>query len=147
MNPTTISDNRRAIGQIEQLRKLLDAMRRRDLPEEPFAEPLSDLNKLVASDNARSASFASVKARIERTLEHEYGLVRPDHYQNQWMALGMSAFGLPLGVAFSAILGNMAYIGIGLPIGLAIGLSIGAQKDRKAREAGKVLKLKSETDS
>jgi hypothetical protein len=145
-NPANVSAKKRTMAQIEQLHRLLEAMQRRELAEEPFSEPLADLDELLASEQPRAAAFASIKARIERILEHEYGLIRPEHHQNQWMALGMSAFGVPIGVLFSLILDNMAFIGIGLPIGLAIGIAIGAQKDKEARAAGKVLDLESASE-
>jgi hypothetical protein len=44
------------------------------------------------------------------------------------MAIGMAVFGIPLGVVFGMSPGNMAFIGIGLPIGLGVG----SEKDKKA---------------
>ena len=53
----------------------------------------------------------------------------------------MSAFGIPLGVAFGASLDNMAFLGIGIPIGMAIGMAVGAGMDKKAFEEGRQLNL------
>ena len=55
------------------------------------------------------------------------------------LVLGMSVFGLPLGVAFGASLGD--FLGIGLPVGMAIGIAVGMEMDRKAYENGKQLDL------
>lgn len=60
------------------------------------------------------------------------------------MAIGMSVFGLPLGVAFSAALDSYAYIGIGLPIGLAIGMALGSRKDDEAASEGRLLEMDEE---
>ncbi len=50
------------------------------------------------------------------------------------MALELAVFGLPLGVVFEASFGNMAFIGIGLPLGLVIGMAVGTGMDNKALE-------------
>ena len=66
-------------------------------------------------------------------------LVPKFYYRNLWMVLGMSAFGIPLGVAFSMSIKNMAFIGIGLPIGMAIGMIVGTNMDKKAFDEGRQL--------
>jgi hypothetical protein len=38
------------------------------------------------------------------------------------MVLGMSAFGIPMGVAFGLSMGNIGLLGIGLPIGMGVEL-------------------------
>ena len=74
-------------------------------------------------------------------VEKELKLVTKNHYRNTWLAIGMTAFGIPLGIAFGGSLGNMAFIGIGMPIGMAIGIAVGTEMDKKASENGKQLDL------
>ena len=74
-------------------------------------------------------------------MEKEHKMVTKNHYRNTWLAQGMAAFGIPLGVAFGTSLGNMAYLGIGLPIGMAIGSAVGKRMDKKALEEGRQLDL------
>ncbi len=78
-------------------------------------------------------------------IEKELKLVTKNHYRNTWLALGMAAFGIPLGVAFGTSLGNIAFIGIGLPNGLpnglAVGIAVGTGMDKKAFEEGKQMDL------
>ena len=64
-----------------------------------------------------------------------------NHYRNTWLALGMAAFGIPLGVAFGMSLRNLAFLGIGLSIGLAIGIAVGTGMDKKAFEEGRQMDL------
>jgi hypothetical protein len=66
-------------------------------------------------------------------------LVPKDYYRSLWMTLGMSAFGIPMGVVFGISMGSMAYLGIGLPIGLVIGIAVGTAMDKKALEEGRQL--------
>jgi hypothetical protein len=84
------------------------------------------------------------QSRILILIEKELKLVTKNHYRNTWLAVGMSAFGLPIGVVFGAILENMAFIGIGLPLGMAIGIAVGTAMDKKASENGKQLDLEIE---
>ena len=76
-----------------------------------------------------------------KQLEKELKWVTKNHYRTMWMMLGMTTFGLPLGVAFGAALGNMAFLGIGLPIGMAIGIGVGISMDQKAANEGRQLEL------
>ena len=74
-----------------------------------------------------------------KKLEKEHKLVPKNYYRNLWLPLGMSAFGLPIGVAFGLLVDNIALLSIGLPIGLAIGVALGISLDQKAAKAGKQL--------
>ena len=77
--------------------------------------------------------------KILRLLEKEHKLVPKGYYRNLWMVLGMSSFGIPMGVAFGAALGNMGLLGIGLPIGMVIGMPLGTKKDNDAAKKGRQL--------
>lgn len=79
------------------------------------------------------------QASILKLIEKELKLVARNHYRNTWLAIGMAAFGIPLGVVFGKSLGNMGLLGIGLPIGMVIGIAVGSVMDKKAFEAGKQL--------
>ncbi len=74
-------------------------------------------------------------------MEKELKIVPRNYYRTTWMVIGMAAFGIPMGAAFGASLGNMAFIGIGLPIGMAIGISVGMGMDKKALKEGRQLDL------
>ncbi|ESU27119.1 hypothetical protein FLJC2902T_22270 [Flavobacterium limnosediminis JC2902] len=77
-----------------------------------------------------------------KEIEKKYKLVKKDYYTNLWTAVGMSAFGVPIGVAFGSIFKNMAFIGIGLPIGLVIGRLVGSNLDKKALKENRQLDIK-----
>ena len=53
----------------------------------------------------------------------------------------MSAFGIPIGVAFGSSVGNMGLLAIGMPIGMGIGIAVGAHMDKKAADQGRQLDL------
>ena len=57
------------------------------------------------------------------------------------MTLGMSAFGLPMGLALSTATDNFGLLGVGLPIGMVIGMAMGTGMDKKAKEEGRQLEI------
>ncbi|MFD2826373.1 hypothetical protein ACFSYG_07810 [Leeuwenhoekiella polynyae] len=74
-------------------------------------------------------------------LEKEAGIVTKNHYRSKWLAVGMAAFGIPMGAAFGAALGNMSYLSIGMLFGIAIGVNVGRKKDKDAAAENKVLDI------
>ncbi|MBT8322649.1 MAG: hypothetical protein KJO94_04145, partial [Eudoraea sp.] len=68
-------------------------------------------------------------------------IVTKNYYRNLWLALGMTVFGIPLGVAFGAAQDNMAFLGVGIPIGMAIGIGVGTAMDEQAKKKGKQLDI------
>ena len=120
-------------------RRLIDALRRRELPAVITDELNRDLALLNGTDSGNkefSKKLGEIQRRLLRNLEKVLKMVPKNHYRNLWMSTGMAAFGLPLGAAIGASLDNMAYLAIGLPMGLAIGIAVGTAMDEKARKAG-----------
>lgn len=125
-------------------RRLIDALRRRELPSgilEELNRDISLLNGLDSSSKEFPKKLAGIQRSLLRRLERELKLVPKNYYRNLWMGAGMAAFGLPLGAAFGAALGNMAFLAIGLPIGMSIGIAVGTAMDEKARSSGNQLDL------
>ncbi|SFU05472.1 hypothetical protein SAMN04489724_3662 [Algoriphagus locisalis] len=124
------------------LSTLLGAIEKKNIPEPTEAklnEIMAGVNNFPGPDPELLKQIKSAQAAILKLVENELGLVAKNHYQLQWLALGMATFGVPLGVVFGLSLGNMAFIGIGLPIGMAIGIAFGSSKDKQAEEQGKQL--------
>ncbi|WP_210465778.1 hypothetical protein [Rufibacter roseolus] len=137
-----LGENTRESKAYLQFEKLLSELSKRNLPD----EVLSSINKEIGEINSISVSGSiltkEVKKRqtsILKLVEKELKLVPKAHYRNMGLAGGMSAIGLPIGVVFGLTLGNMAFLGLGLPIGLAIGSAVGAGMDKKAFEEGRQL--------
>ncbi|TVR76373.1 MAG: hypothetical protein EA409_13505 [Saprospirales bacterium] len=130
---------KKAVGQFENL---LDELRHRDLPDELVLSINTDIEKLSASPMSGDdlvKTIKKVKAKIVKSVEKGAKLVPINYYRNLWFPLGMAVYGLPLGVVFGMSLGNMAFLGIGLPIGMALGIAVGSQMDKKAYKEGRQL--------
>lgn len=124
--------------------KLINELKKRELPSEIIAS----INMEIDQINSFSGTNKELLKHIQRTqfnllkmLEKKLKLVTKNHYRNMWMAIGMAAFGIPIGVAFGASLGNMAFLAVGIPIGMAVGIGVGTAMDQKAIENGNQLDL------
>lgn len=112
------------------------------------ATSIEFVNTEIKNINNNKSSTKTYFKQIQKStnkilfeIEKREKLVIPNHYRNFWLVIGMSAFGLPLGLCFALALKNMAFLGIGLPIGLGIGAAIGTQLDQKAKAEGRQLEL------
>lgn len=137
------SENEKISKLLNELNPLIAELNERNLSEDLYAKIESELQSIrkISADNEKGlkSSLKKARGRILKLLEKEVKLVPKGYYQNLYIAIGMTAFGMPLGVAFGVALNNMAFLGIGLPIGLAIGLAIGKEKDKKAEAEGRQL--------
>ena len=123
---------------------LVDELKKKKIPEEilnPINQDIEEINSFSGSNKDLRKRIFKSQSNILKLIEKELKLVPKNFYRNRWLAIGMSAFGIPLGVAFGASLDNMAFLGIGIPIGMAIGMAVGAQIDQKAFEEGRQLNL------
>lgn len=123
-------------------------MRKKELPDGLVVsvnKDIEDLNSISSSGDELRKIVRKKQTRIIKSLEKELKLVPKNYYRNLWLAAGMGAFGIPIGVAFGASLGNMAFLGIGLPIGLVIGIAVGTGMDKKAFEEGRQIDLEINT--
>ncbi len=134
----------KSIPVFNQLRLILDGLRNRDIPDRIIVSinrDLEELNSTLLTESMLRKLIKQKQLKIIKLLEKELKIVPKNHYRNLWSVLGMSAFGLPLGVALGSSIGNLALLGIGLPIGMAIGLAVGAEMDKKALKAGRQLNV------
>ncbi len=123
---------------------LISELNSRDLPVsvvDNLNKEIAHLNTISSTDKQFSRLLRKKKSFVLKLLEKELKLVPNHYYRNQWMVLGMPVFGLPMGVVFGAALGNMGFLGIGLPIGMAIGLGVGSGMDEKAKKEGRQLNI------
>ena len=143
-NRPDIDQNKKLFASYTQFNNLLMELRTRKLSAETINtinNGIKKINSVSDSEKALSKQIKSTQSQIIKLVEKEHKLVTKNHYRNTWLAVGMATFGIPLGVAFGAALGNMAFLGIGLPIGMAIGVAVGSRMDKKAVEEGRQIDL------
>jgi len=127
-----------------KFKKLLKELMKKELPSiivESVNHDIEELNSTSLTDKKLRKLVDQKQTKILILLKKELKIVPKKYYQNQWIALGMSVFGLPIGVVFGLSMGNLALLGIGLPIGMAIGICLGMGMDKKAFAEGRQLDL------
>ena len=123
---------------------LLEEIRKRkiaDLNAGYVNQHIDELNHFKGSVKALKKILRKNKNLILRMLEKDHNITPKNYYRNKWMGIGMLIYGVSFGVIFSSILGNYAFVGVGLPIGMVLGMAIGANKDNKAKEQGNQLDI------
>ena len=105
---------------------------------------IEQINVLINQIDITSATelknvLLKTQSKIIKLVEKESKIVPKNYYKMLWMALGMSAFGLPIGLLFGLAVGNIVFLSVGLPIGLGLGVVFGTSLDNKAEKEGRQL--------
>ncbi len=125
-----------------QLDAVLAELRKVYFPDGTVSAINDGIHRINESNLTGSSLYKFVKKEqtiILKKIEKDHKLVSKNHYRTLWMLLGISAFGLPLGVLFGYLIRNMGMLGIGLPIGMGIGILVGTVLDNKAEKEGRQL--------
>jgi len=141
---SSIAENKKLMSVFTQFNELLKKLKTKELSDPLIMSintNIDQINFISDSEKEWGKQIRKSQASILQLLEKELKLVTKNHYRNTWLALGMATFGIPIGVIFGAILGNMGLMGIGLPIGMAIGIAVGTKMDKKAFEEGRQIDL------
>ena len=143
INPRAdIGQDKKAYKSFSQFMGFIEVLKQQDLNDEVIEKLNAEIDKINDAPLKKlNTQIKRSQLRMLQILEKEQKLVPKNYYKKTWMLLGISAFGLPLGVAFGFALDNMALLGIGLPIGLCIGMLVGAQMDKKAEKEGRQMNM------
>ena len=131
----------KAFSQFEQV---LVELKRKALPDEIIVSINNDIegiNTFKGVDKDFVKRIRKTQSAIIKLIEKKLKIVPKNHYRNTWLVVGMAGFGLPIGLAIGASLGNNGLLGIGLPIGMIIGMVVGTSMDKKAFKEGRQLDL------
>ncbi len=120
-----------------ELLTALDKITLPDTAQEVVNQHIVTINSFEGGEKDYRKAMSAARYNILKYLEKEHKLVPKNHYQKTWLALGLAAFGIPLGAAMGAALGNMAFMGVGIAMGLPIGLAVGKGLDKKAKQEGR----------
>lgn len=98
---------------------------------------ITTIESLNLQQKASSRKINQSKRQLLSYLQKNEGIYAKNHFMTLYMAVGMTAMGLPAGIIFSFLIDNFAFIGLGLPIGLSLGLALGQKKDLQIKAKGK----------
>lgn len=125
-----------------QFDKLLSELKKHSLTpsiEASINKDVEEINNSTLTGSELKKLVKKKETAIVKQLEKELKIVPRNYFQTLWMVVGMSAFGLPIGVAIGVSVGNIGLLGIGLPIGMGIGIIVGRLMDKKALAEGRQL--------
>ncbi|WP_180957969.1 hypothetical protein [Psychroflexus sp. MES1-P1E] len=100
-----------------QFEKLIEAFKNKSLPDsivDSINVGIEGLNSISDSAKDLRSQIKAKQSNLIKLLEKEIKIVPKNHYRTMWVSLGMAAIGIPMGVAFGAILGNMVYTNLNL---------------------------------
>lgn len=127
-----------------QFGELLNELKKKELSQDVYKlinESVDILNLSTFNSAQLTKLLKQKQTAILKQVEKEHKIVPKNYYRTLWMVLGMSAFGLPIGVAFGLSIGNIGLLSIGLPIGMGIGIAVGMSMDKKAMNEGRQLNI------
>jgi len=124
---------------------LLSELRKKELPDSFIQTINNEVEEINTSDSLTTNDLRKVikkkQTAILRLIEKDLKLVPKNYYRTLWLALGMTVFGIPLGVLAGVLLGNSSLFILGLPIGVAIGVTVGTLMDKTAAKENRQLNL------
>jgi len=123
-----------------QFQEILEKLKHQKLPSEAVQyinNIVEQINSTMLQDKALLKLLKDKQNIIIKYLEKEHKIVPKNYYKKLWLAVGMTAFGLPIGVVFGLLMKNMGLMAIGLPIGLGFGAAAGSSMDKKALQEGR----------
>ena len=127
-----------------QFEELLREIEKKQLSQDiidSINHDVQELNSSSLTGNELRKLVKQKQTKILKELEKDFKIVPKNHYRNIWLVLGMSAFGIPIGMAFGVSIGNMGMLAIGLPIGMGVGIAVGSYMDKKAADEGRQLDI------
>ncbi len=137
-----IDENIKLAAKIVRFNKLFSELRKNEITDDigsKLNEYIDEINSFSGTNRMLLRKLRNMQPKILGLLEKELKLVPKNYYRDKWLAIGLSVFGVSLGVAFGAAMGNMAFLGIGIPIGMVLGIGIGTSLDKKAFAEGRQL--------
>ena len=127
-----------------QFTELLNELKKKELSQN-IVTIINDSVKHINSSTLKETQLRNLvkqnQTLILKKTEKELKIVPRNYYRNLWMLMGFTVFGLPIGIIFGAIIGNIGLLALGLPIGMAIGAAFGLGMDKKAYKEGRQLNL------
>lgn len=133
----TIDQDKRLTKALLKMQNSIEALNKKETPGE-VASVINDdirvLNAFSGTDKEVRKTIRRTHSKILKLVEKELKWVPKNHYRTIWLAIGLAAFGIPLGAAFSNL-------GLGIPLGIVFGMVVGSQMDKKAKKEGRQLDI------
>lgn len=118
-----------------QFKEVLSELTKKELPDTTVVfinNNVEELNSTLFLGKDLQKLIKKQQTNILKLVLKEHKIVPKNYYRKLWMLLGMSTFGIPIGLALGLSINNMGLFASGLPMGMGIGIGVGALIDKKA---------------
>ena len=118
-----------------QFKEVLSELSKKELPDTTVVfinKSVEELNATLLLGKDLQKLIKKQQTNILKLVLKEHKIVPKNYYRKLWMLLGMSTFGIPIGLALGLSVNNMGLFASGLPIGMGLGIGVGALIDKKA---------------
>jgi hypothetical protein len=127
---------------MSNFKELIEELQKKEVPQEledEVSQIVLELNSSTLEGKKLRGLVFKKRRKTVQLIISKLNLFPINYHRKQWLVLGMSIFGAPIGVALGISLGSMAFLGLGLPIGMIVGIAVGTNMDRKAKAEGRQL--------
>jgi hypothetical protein len=143
--PSDVKEDAKLNDTFNQFADLIRQYEQKNLSDKSIQytnERIDEVNASGLNGKALRKLIRKVQFNVIRFIEKDSKIVPKNHYRRFWMLMGMSAFGVPIGMGISYILdGQIGNFGIGLPLGMGVGILLGSLMDKKAAKEGRQLAI------
>jgi CHAT domain-containing protein len=142
--PEIIDQHGKLAKSFHKLVVLVDELNKKEIPadmQEQINLEIDTIGKFEENPDEQTKTVKKVYQKLLNLIRKQLGIVPEKYYQNIWMVLGLTVFGVPLGILYAAATSNPGLFTIGIAMGLPIGLAIGIQMDKKAARENKQIQI------
>lgn len=139
-----IGGNSKVNNPYEQFKNIIIELNKKEIPAstiEKMNVEIQLMNSFRGTDDELKKLIRNKQNQVLKIAEKDTKIVVKNHHRNIWLPVGMTVFGLPIGVAFGMAIDNMAMMATFLPIGMFVGIIVGSLLDQKAQKEGRQLDL------
>lgn len=140
-----INQNKGLNYTITRFKELLQDLNNKELSPhviELINKDIQEINCSPYKEKKLSSLINQKHTKILSLIRKEHKLIPKGNYSTLWAICGMAIFGIPLGVIYGKLMGNIGLIGFGLPVGLGIGIMVGMWLDNKVQKEGRQLNIR-----
>lgn len=127
-----------------QFKEVLSELNKKELPDTTAVfinNNVEELNSTLLQGKDLQKLIKKQQTNILKLVLKEHKIVPKNYYRKLWMPLGMSTFGIPIGLALGLSVNNMGLFASGLPMGMGIGIGVGSRLDKKALKEERQLNI------
>ncbi|SDS46735.1 hypothetical protein SAMN04487764_2285 [Gillisia sp. Hel1_33_143] len=128
---------------ISNLKMLIAEIKSKNIPEEVCYKINYQIDKVNSCAIDNSIKIQNLLDMTYHSILHiiktDLGIIPKNYYRDLYTTLGMTIFGLPLGLLLTATLDNSINLVFGVVFGLIFGVILGTRKDKIAQQENKVI--------